>query len=108
APAAPKPPAAEPTKPAAAPAATTAPAPTGAAQATPAAAAATKPAEAAKPTEGAAPAAKPAAAKPGQTVRLHMRSGGEKSEPAIYVDRPNEWEQETGNKLKLEPIPGGK
>jgi ABC-type glycerol-3-phosphate transport system substrate-binding protein len=37
-----------------------------------------------------------------------MRSGGEKSEPAIYVDRPAEWEQETGNTLKLEPIPGGK
>src|SRR5438876_1152778 len=36
-----------------------------------------------------------------------MRSGGEKSEPAIYVDRPTEWEQETGNKVKLEPIPGG-
>ena len=37
-----------------------------------------------------------------------MRSGGEKSEPSIYVYRPQEWEQGTGNKVKLEPIPGGK
>jgi ABC-type glycerol-3-phosphate transport system substrate-binding protein len=37
-----------------------------------------------------------------------MRAGGEKSEPAIYVDRPAEWMQETGNKMELEPIPGGK
>jgi ABC-type glycerol-3-phosphate transport system substrate-binding protein len=100
-----KPAAAEPTKPAAAAAATTAPAA--------ASAAATKPAEAAKPADAAKPdAAKPAAgaagAKPGVTVRLHMRAGGEKSEPAIYVDRPGEWEQETGHKVKLEPIPGGK
>ena len=110
APAAPtKPAAAEPAKPAAAPAATTAPAPA----ATTAPAAATKPAAAASPTEAAKPAAAaPAAAAPGTkggvTIRLHMRAGGEKSEPAIYVDRPGEWEQETGNKVKLEPIPGGK
>jgi ABC-type glycerol-3-phosphate transport system substrate-binding protein len=88
--------------PAAAPAATTAPAP-----AATAAPAATKPAEAAKPAE-AKPAAAAAGTKPGVTIRLHMRAGGEKSEPAIYVDRPGEWEQETGNKVKLEPIPGGK
>lgn len=40
-------------------------------------------------------------------LRFHMRSGGEKSEPAIYVDRPGEWQQATGNKVKLEPTPGG-
>ena len=42
------------------------------------------------------------------TLRFHMRSGGEKSEPSIYVYRPQEWEQGTGNKVKLEPVPGGK
>ena len=71
-----------------------------------------KPAEAPKPTAAAkptvAPAAKPAASKEPVTLRMHMRAGGEKSEPAIYVQRPGEWEQETGNKVKLEPIPGGK
>ena len=55
-----------------------------------------------------APAAKPAASKEQVEIHLHMRSGGDKSEPAIYVDRPNEWSQETGYKLVLDPIPGGK
>jgi ABC-type glycerol-3-phosphate transport system substrate-binding protein len=40
------------------------------------------------------------------TLRFIMRSGGEKSEPAIYVDRPNEWKQATGNDITLVPIPG--
>ncbi|HUX85785.1 MAG TPA: hypothetical protein VMW65_02185, partial [Chloroflexota bacterium] len=40
------------------------------------------------------------------TLRFHMRTGGEKSEPAIYQYRPQEWEQATGNKITLEPIPG--
>ena len=40
------------------------------------------------------------------TLRFHMRTGGEKSEPGIYVSRPQEWEQATGNKVTLEPIPG--
>ena len=93
-----------------------APAPTAAPAAAPKAAEPTKPAESkpaaeAKPTEApkaTAPAAKPAAAKEPVTLRFHMRSGGEKSEPAIYVERPGEWEQETGHKVKLEPIPSGK
>jgi ABC-type glycerol-3-phosphate transport system substrate-binding protein len=97
-------------KPAAAP--TTAPAAPTTAPAAPTTAAAaaptTAPAAAAKPAADAKPAAQPAGVKQGITIRMHMRSGGEKSEPAIYVDRPTEWEQETGNKLKLEPIPGGK
>ncbi|HEY3082924.1 MAG TPA: hypothetical protein VGM69_23795 [Chloroflexota bacterium] len=42
------------------------------------------------------------------TLRFHMRSGGEKSEPAIYVERPGEWMKETGHKVELEPIPSGK
>jgi ABC-type glycerol-3-phosphate transport system substrate-binding protein len=75
-------------KPAAAPGATTAPA--------------------AVPTAAPAAAAKPATSKAPVTLRLHMRSGGEKSEPAIYVERPGEWEQETGHKVVLEPTPGGK
>ncbi|MGH2458867.1 MAG: extracellular solute-binding protein [Chloroflexota bacterium] len=41
------------------------------------------------------------------TLRFNMRSGGEKSEPAIYVDRPREWSEATGDKVKLEPTPGG-
>jgi ABC-type glycerol-3-phosphate transport system substrate-binding protein len=41
------------------------------------------------------------------TLRFHMRSGGDKAEAAIYVYRPQEWEQATGNKVQLEPIPGG-
>lgn len=54
-------------------------------------------------------AAKPAAAgKPGVTLRFHFRTGTEKSEPAIYVERPGEWEQETGHKITQEPIPGGR
>jgi ABC-type glycerol-3-phosphate transport system substrate-binding protein len=72
-----------------------------------AAPAATPAAPAAKPAES-APAAKPAASKEVVTLRLHFRAGGEKSEPAIYVDRPTAWEQETGNKVQLDPIPGGK
>lgn len=50
--------------------------------------------------------AKPPKAKEPITLRFHMRSGGEKSEPAIYVDRPGEWIKATGNQIKLEPIPG--
>jgi len=76
----------------------------------PAATTAAQPTTAAKPTEAAKPtpaAAKPAAGKEPVTIRMHMRSGGEKSEPAIYVQRPGEWEQATGNKVKLEPIPSG-
>lgn len=41
-------------------------------------------------------------------LRFHMRTGGDKSEPSIYVYRPDEWAKGTGNKYKLEPIPGGK
>jgi ABC-type glycerol-3-phosphate transport system substrate-binding protein len=40
------------------------------------------------------------------TLRFHMRTGGDKSEPAIYVYRPQEWMQATGHKITLEPIPG--
>jgi ABC-type glycerol-3-phosphate transport system substrate-binding protein len=40
------------------------------------------------------------------TLRFHMRTGGDKSEAAIYVYRPGEWMQQTGNKVTLEPIPG--
>lgn len=40
-------------------------------------------------------------------LRLHMRAGGETSEPAIYVTRPEEFTQETGVQVQLEPIPGG-
>ncbi len=89
------------------PAATTAPA--AAASPTPAASA-PKPTEAAKPTEPAKPTVAAAGKAPPKevvTLRFHMRSGGEKSEPAIYVQRPDEWSQETGHKYKLEPIPGG-
>lgn len=67
----------------------------------------TKPA-ASQPTSAPAAAAKPATSKTPVKVTLHMRSGGEKSEPAIYVDRPNEWAAETGNQYELLPIPGGK
>jgi ABC-type glycerol-3-phosphate transport system substrate-binding protein len=35
-----------------------------------------------------------------------MRTGGEKSEPAIYAYRPQEWMDQTGIKIQLEPIPG--
>jgi ABC-type glycerol-3-phosphate transport system substrate-binding protein len=101
--AAPTAPAAAPTAPAAAPtAAAPAAAPTAAPPTAAPAAAATKPAAAAT-----APAARPAGAKEPVTLRFHMRAGGDKSEPAIYVDRPGEWSQETGHKVKLEPIPGG-
>jgi ABC-type glycerol-3-phosphate transport system substrate-binding protein len=40
------------------------------------------------------------------TLRFHMRTGGEKSEPAIYAFRPQEWMDQTGIKIQLEPIPG--
>lgn len=83
---------------------TTAPAATAApAAAAPAAKPTTAPAQASAPS-----AAKPAAAKEPVTVRFHLRAGGEKSEPAIYVQRPEEWIKETGHKIALEPIPGGK
>jgi ABC-type glycerol-3-phosphate transport system substrate-binding protein len=85
----------------------------GGAPASPTAAPAAQPAEptkpaASQPTSAPAAAAKPATSKTPVKVTLHMRSGGEKSEPAIYVDRPNEWAAETGNQYELLPIPGGK
>ncbi len=40
-------------------------------------------------------------------LRLHMRAGGETSEPGIYITRPQEFTKETGIQVKLEPIPGG-
>ncbi len=80
------------------PAATTAPV----VAASPTSVATTKPTEVPKPTA----AAKPAKPKEPVTLRFHMRGGGEQSEPAIYVQRPKEWEEETGNKVKLEPIMG--
>jgi ABC-type glycerol-3-phosphate transport system substrate-binding protein len=46
---------------------------------------------------------------PGQepiTLRLHMRAGGETSEPPIYVTRPEEFTEETGIQVQLEPTPG--
>ena len=97
-------------------AACAAPAPAPAPTAAPKAAEAPKPteapkaAEAPKPTEAPKPsdAAKVAPAKEQVTLRFHMRAGGETGEPAIYDFRPKEWEQETGYKFKLEPIPGGK
>lgn len=52
--------------------------------------------------------ARPPAGKPPVTVRLHFRTGGDKSEPAIYVERPGEWAKETGHKVELEPIPPGR
>lgn len=64
--------------------------------------------EAAKPAESKSAAAPTTGSKTPVTLRMHMRSGTEKSEPAIYVDRPGEWMQETGHKVELEPIPGGK
>ena len=73
-------------------------------------AAAAKPTEAPKATEAAKPTVAPAAKAPPKeivTLRFHMRTGGEKSEPSIYQQRPDEWSQETGHKYKLEPIPGG-
>jgi ABC-type glycerol-3-phosphate transport system substrate-binding protein len=53
-------------------------------------------------------AAKPPTRPQPVTLRFHMRSGGDKSEPAIYVERPGEWMKETGHKVELEPIPAGK
>lgn len=41
------------------------------------------------------------------TLRLHMRAGGETGEVPIYVTRPNEFTEETGIQVQLEPIPGG-
>jgi ABC-type glycerol-3-phosphate transport system substrate-binding protein len=38
-------------------------------------------------------------------LRLHMRAGGETSEPSIYVERPAEFTEETGIAVQLEPIP---
>lgn len=38
-------------------------------------------------------------------LRLHMRAGGETSEVPIYVTRPNEFTEETGVQVQLEPIP---
>jgi ABC-type glycerol-3-phosphate transport system substrate-binding protein len=52
--------------------------------------------------------ARPPTGKAPVTLRFHMRSGGDKSEPAIYVERPGEWMKETGHKVELEPIPAGK
>src|SRR5947207_86212 len=81
----------------------------------PAAAAATKPAASAaspaaagataapaKPAAGASTTgplitAKPPARPQPVSLRFHFRAGGDKSEPAIYVERPGEWSQETGN-----------
>ncbi len=40
-------------------------------------------------------------------LRLHMRAGGETGEPAIYVTRPQEFTEETGVQVQLEPIPSG-
>lgn len=48
------------------------------------------------------------AGKESVTLRFHFRSGCEKSEPAIYVQRPQEWMEQTGHKIKDEPIPSGK
>jgi len=62
------------------------------------------------PDETGAPApdlvAKPPKAAQPITLRFHMRTGGEKSEPAIYAYRPKEWMDQTGIKIQLEPIPG--
>ena len=50
---------------------------------------------------------KPAAKGP-VTIQLHLRAGGEKSEPAIYVTRPAEFmKQHPEIKVELAPIPGG-
>jgi hypothetical protein len=90
--------------------ATTAPA-SGAAAPTGAAAGATaapaKPA-AAGSTTGPLITAKPPSRPQPVSLRFHFRAGGDKSEPAIYVERPGEWSQETGNKIELEPIPSGR
>lgn len=75
-------------------------------EATPGSTAATTPSEAGAPSPDLV--VKPPKAPSPVTLRFHMRSGGEKAEPSIYVYRPQEWEEGTGNKIKLEPIPGGK
>lgn len=100
--------------------------PTSGAQGVPAAAATTAPVTAAAATSGSPVAggqkqidqnrepgapppdlvAKPPSGKPQVTLRFHMRSGGEKTEQSIYVFRPTEWEEQTGHKVTLEPIPG--
>ena len=51
------------------------------------------------PAPGGAPAVAPI------VLRLHMRAGGETSEPEIYVQRPAEFTEETGIQVQLEPIP---
>lgn len=50
-------------------------------------------------SEGSSPSQEPI------VLRLHMRAGGETSEPAIYVTRPAEFTEETGAQVQLEPIP---
>ena len=40
------------------------------------------------------------------TLHFNMRTGGDKGEAAIYVYRPQEWQEQTGNKVTLDPIPG--
>lgn len=55
----------------------------------------------AAPAEGQAPAGEQI------VLRLHMRAGGETSEVPIYVTRPNEFTEETGVAVQLEPIPAG-
>lgn len=50
-------------------------------------------------SEGSAPSQE------GIVLRLHMRAGGETSEPSIYVTRPAEFTEETGVQVQLEPIP---
>jgi ABC-type glycerol-3-phosphate transport system substrate-binding protein len=51
--------------------------------------------------------AKPAAKVP-VTIQLHLRAGGELSEPAIYVMRPGEFmKQHPEIEVELAPIPGG-
>ncbi len=49
--------------------------------------------------EGSSPSSEPI------VLRLHMRAGSETSEPAIYVTRPQEFTEETGAQVQLEPIP---
>jgi ABC-type glycerol-3-phosphate transport system substrate-binding protein len=53
----------------------------------------------------AAPAEVEAPAAEQIVLRLHMRAGGETSEVPIYVTRPNEFTEETGVAVQLEPIP---
>lgn len=71
------------------------------------AAAATKPAAGTTAPAATSQAAKPAAGKEAVVLRFHLRAGTEKTEPSMYVKRPEEWTQETGYQVKLEPIPSG-